>query len=240
MMICTKCQEIYDNDYNNIQFGGLCPKKHCSGDVVWIDENMVLPCKMLWNKGYETMFTCEGHYKEWGTSPYIVFKVPIKAIIPDYYIDYASDSESDISDYAVEYYKNIVESIRFYHCNIDYDKAIAGEFQNEMSKEWWQKYSDIIIKIFNSLYCQNIINNDTFNELEIKIVEYGFVRISLYFKPMVFLLAELHPDEDCEVSELVNLHAEGDLFLTHLQYKYQYLKSLTNYIDELPTIHYIN
>lgn len=233
MMICTKCQEIYDNNYNNRQFNGMCPKKHCCGDVVWIDENMVLPCKMLWDKGYETMFTCEGHYKEWGGAPYIIFKVPINVALPEMYTT-TPFFDSDISDGIVVYYKNMDVSSKCY--NIDYSNAIIGKFETTDHEEWWKKYGDIAIGFWYSPFYQNIVNNYSFDDLEIRILEYGFIKISIYFKSITRLLMDKHPDEDCEASDLVHLHAEDDLFMMHLQHKFIWVMDLINYIKKLPNI----
>ena len=230
MMICTKCQEIYDNNYDNNQFGGLCPKKHCSGDVVWIDENMVLPCKMLWNKGYKTMFTCEGHYKEWGGLPYITFEFPIQ-LIPEL-SDF--DFDNNIHHHNIGIWADDTLSVNWY-AGIDYHKAKVGEFRNEQDSEWWRQYGNTIETIFKSDFCKGIFHYSV-NHIVINISQYGLVELRIYFKSVLDLLIKQHPDEDCECSELIKFHSEDSLFLMHLQHEWQCICHLIEYIKGLPDI----
>lgn len=228
MMICTKCQEIYDKDYDNTQFRGLCPKNHCSGEVVWIDENMVLPCKRLWDKGYITHYTCEGHYMEWGGLPYITFSFD-PGLIPEL-VQRKYDSDIMRKTTAIWADENL--SVNWY-AGVDYHKAENGEFKNDSDKEWWLKYGDIIRAIFKSDFCKDIFDHSV-DHITINVGE--FVTISIYFKSITCLLMEQHPEEDCECSELVKLHTEDNLFLMHLQHKTLCIMHLIEYIKSLPDL----
>ena len=78
--ICLDCYEIYDKSriVEEDCYGGyvhnLCPKSSCEGDVVEIDELMVLPIKILNEKGYFTRFCCSGHYYNSCVNTYIKFR----------------------------------------------------------------------------------------------------------------------------------------------------------------------
>lgn len=58
MRLCMKCLQIYDSH----KIGdGKCPKNHCIGNVVEIDELMIPVIIKLKIMGYETKFCCQGH-----------------------------------------------------------------------------------------------------------------------------------------------------------------------------------
>lgn len=57
MKMCLKCLQLYDPDVD----GKRCPKMHCNGKVVKIDELMIPVIIKLRQMKYETKFCCQGH-----------------------------------------------------------------------------------------------------------------------------------------------------------------------------------
>lgn len=57
MKLCLRCLQQYDSDVDRKK----CPKIHCNGDVVEIDELMIPVIIKLRQMKYETKFCCQGH-----------------------------------------------------------------------------------------------------------------------------------------------------------------------------------
>ena len=61
-------------NYYGAYVHNLCPKSSCEGDVVEVDELIILPIKLLNEKGYFTEFCCSGHYFKAIPNTYIKFQ----------------------------------------------------------------------------------------------------------------------------------------------------------------------
>ena len=67
--MCTKCKEIYEADSLKEEskindYSVSCPKSNCKGMVFEIDEEMIPIISILLDKGYLTMYCCQGHIAE--------------------------------------------------------------------------------------------------------------------------------------------------------------------------------
>ena len=67
--MCMKCREIYETDYllkknESNNYSLRCPKSNCCGKVFDIDEEMIPIISTLLDKGYFTMYCCQGHIPE--------------------------------------------------------------------------------------------------------------------------------------------------------------------------------
>lgn len=73
MKLCNECWRQVDYDWEISEF------KQCCGDIVDIDDVMVLPLQMLHRKGYITLFSCSGHIciGEYVKAPYIMISIPL-------------------------------------------------------------------------------------------------------------------------------------------------------------------
>lgn len=77
--MCMNCFETYVfSDLNTKDKYGMysvarCPKTNCFGDIIEIDELMLLPITILNKKGYMTEFCCAGHYYDNIVNTYIKF-----------------------------------------------------------------------------------------------------------------------------------------------------------------------
>lgn len=61
MKICLKCLQLYDD---NKMTTTKCPKIHCIGNIVEIDELMIPAVIKFRKTGYETTFCCQGHIED--------------------------------------------------------------------------------------------------------------------------------------------------------------------------------
>lgn len=78
MQVCSKCYMIYRHTHH---MGKHC---NCGGDIVDIDKFMIPPCIDLWEKGYWTTNSCEGHFTDKDySSPYLIIHAPINKVIKD-------------------------------------------------------------------------------------------------------------------------------------------------------------
>ena len=73
-LVCKDCRNIYNYDLIHPDFKSSCPKADCGGDLVELDEEMLIPITSLWSKGYKTHYCCSGHiYESFPGSGYIMF-----------------------------------------------------------------------------------------------------------------------------------------------------------------------
>lgn len=68
MYYCEKCKNWFKHDSFKVNQPdddpyemGRCPILGCDGRVVDVDDDLVIPIKILNDKGYETWYSCEGH-----------------------------------------------------------------------------------------------------------------------------------------------------------------------------------
>lgn len=69
-LYCKKCNEFYIGKH----IDEICPKIFCLTPLVEIDDNMVVPIKILNSKGYKTAYCCSGHIERNIFGGYIAFK----------------------------------------------------------------------------------------------------------------------------------------------------------------------
>ena len=74
MKICTFCQSVLVDDYKD----EFCPLRECKGRVVNIDESIAPAIIELNTRGYETQFSCSGHFNRAYLDNYIAFAVGVK------------------------------------------------------------------------------------------------------------------------------------------------------------------
>jgi hypothetical protein len=74
MKICTSCQTVLVDDYD----GEFCPLRECQGHVASIDENIAPAIIELNKRGYETQFSCSGHFNRAYLDNYIAFAVGVR------------------------------------------------------------------------------------------------------------------------------------------------------------------
>ena len=67
--MCIDCQSILVDDYGD----EFCPLRECQGRVANVDE-MIAPALIELNrKGYETLFSCSGHFNRKYLDNYVAF-----------------------------------------------------------------------------------------------------------------------------------------------------------------------
>ena len=78
MLVCLKCGTLFDEEplkpragYKEIK---ACPVKGCGGIISDVDEAIIPAILNLNKKGYETEFSCAGHFYEEYPDTYIKFK----------------------------------------------------------------------------------------------------------------------------------------------------------------------
>ena len=74
--LCTVCGNVFDGEYlkaNGYAYETECPISDCCGRAFEVDEEMIIPIKVLNNKGYITRFCCSGHLYESPGEGYILF-----------------------------------------------------------------------------------------------------------------------------------------------------------------------
>ena len=76
---CPKCDTLYDASYlkTNEERGQYyihCPNADCYGKAFEIDELMIIPIKLLNQKGYKTRFCCSGHISDKIGGGYVAFR----------------------------------------------------------------------------------------------------------------------------------------------------------------------
>ena len=61
--MCDCCYEVFSGDAlkHDAEYETPCPKIECDGYVFAIDEQMILPIRILNTKRYSTNFCCSGH-----------------------------------------------------------------------------------------------------------------------------------------------------------------------------------
>jgi hypothetical protein len=74
MKICTFCQSVLVDDYKD----EFCPLRECKGRVVNIDESIAPAIIELNTRGYETQFSCSGHFNRAYLDNYIAFAVGVE------------------------------------------------------------------------------------------------------------------------------------------------------------------
>jgi hypothetical protein len=74
MKICTFCQSVLVDDYKD----EFCPLRECKGRVADIDENIAPAIIELNTRGYETQFSCSGHFNRVHLDNYIAFAVGVE------------------------------------------------------------------------------------------------------------------------------------------------------------------
>lgn len=103
--LCLECFEVYDEesmfktkyDYDTEMY---CPKKSCEGNVIEVDELLLLSIKILNQKGYLTKFCCSGHIYSSYPDTYIMFEEDIE--LPDMPNGFYKDSKNCIrKDYFI-------------------------------------------------------------------------------------------------------------------------------------------
>jgi hypothetical protein len=62
--------EMEDNPYS---WYAMCPNALCGGEAFEIDEEMIIPIKILHQKGYKTLYCCSGHVYTRNNDGYIMF-----------------------------------------------------------------------------------------------------------------------------------------------------------------------
>lgn len=75
---CTNCDNVFEWKYIKYDpdvCAYPCPLAGCDNFLFEIDEQMILPVKILNQKGYITEFSCSGHFFRYGGG-YIKFKYP--------------------------------------------------------------------------------------------------------------------------------------------------------------------
>jgi hypothetical protein len=75
---CPRCGGVYLGRALNLQSGtesweALCPNALCGGYAFEIDEEMIIPIKILHKKGYKTSYCCSGHVYTHTSGGYIMF-----------------------------------------------------------------------------------------------------------------------------------------------------------------------
>lgn len=72
MLFCNKCHNFYEETYIKIDDNGLCYRQlnkisdklecgDCKNNLIEIDVEIAPLLTALWDKGYETLFSCSGH-----------------------------------------------------------------------------------------------------------------------------------------------------------------------------------
>lgn len=72
MLFCNKCHNFYEETYIKIDDNGLCCRQlnkisdkpecgDCKNNLIKIDVEIAPLLTALWDKGYETLFSCSGH-----------------------------------------------------------------------------------------------------------------------------------------------------------------------------------
>jgi hypothetical protein len=74
MKICTFCQSVLVDDYKD----EFCPLRECKGRVADIDESIAPAIIELNTRGYETQFSCSGHFNRVHLDNYIAFAVGVE------------------------------------------------------------------------------------------------------------------------------------------------------------------
>jgi hypothetical protein len=92
--LCLECFDVYEDeamfktkyDYDTEMY---CPKKSCKGIVIEVDELLLLPIKILNQKGYITKYCCSGHIYSSYPQTYIVFEddINLPNIPNGFYVD---------------------------------------------------------------------------------------------------------------------------------------------------------
>jgi len=62
--LCNVCGNVFDGKYikvNKYSYETECPISDCCGSIFEVDEEMIIPIKVLNDKGYATQFCCSGH-----------------------------------------------------------------------------------------------------------------------------------------------------------------------------------
>lgn len=86
IIVCKDCGVFYSDsiwsESQRAQMYGdvdncLCPNTDCRGQLVELDQEIYPIIKNIWDKGYQTSFSCEGHYdvnrSQLKSCPYLVF-----------------------------------------------------------------------------------------------------------------------------------------------------------------------
>lgn len=69
-LYCTRCGKFYKGQ---IDKEDRCEDIFCRGHLVEIDENIIMPIKILNEKGYKTAYCCAGHVESLYCGGYIAF-----------------------------------------------------------------------------------------------------------------------------------------------------------------------
>lgn len=75
---CPNCGGVYLGKALNLEYGPCnwavrCPNASCDGEAFEIDEEMIIPIKILRQKGYITSYCCSGHVYTSNNGGYIRF-----------------------------------------------------------------------------------------------------------------------------------------------------------------------
>lgn len=75
---CPDCGEVYLGKALNLEnspysWNAMCPNASCDGEAFEIDEEMIIPIKILHQKGYKTSYCCSGHVYTSNNGGYIMF-----------------------------------------------------------------------------------------------------------------------------------------------------------------------
>lgn len=82
-LICTECSRIIPTCNDSAKNEDLpCAIDGCNGFMEPIDEEMVPIIKMLNDKGYKTIYSCQGHFRRDGSNTFAKFSVPYIAFRP--------------------------------------------------------------------------------------------------------------------------------------------------------------
>lgn len=79
-LFCVHCGSVYAYDDRNTRYM-FCPNKLCHRKLFEIDENMIVPIRILNKKGYKTEWCCSGHIFTNICGGYIAFNPDI--VLPD-------------------------------------------------------------------------------------------------------------------------------------------------------------
>jgi hypothetical protein len=92
MKTCLECNTLFKRDVD-LTRTTACPLEDCDGEIVEIDDNILLVILKLNHKGYRTDYCCAGH--PWSYRPYILFASNVH---PESFSSLPKNFNSEITD----------------------------------------------------------------------------------------------------------------------------------------------